>query len=177
MPGPDGILDSLRQEQQSLLEEWLECEPIPAVLKKIQLPPPDGFGIVTHATTLRRFRARKQLERVAEELDLARAHAEPTGASQDIFLKAAERLLATKAFQALSKPEFSAAHFSAAAQWLLRHRELEIRRQELELRRQRLERQFTRDQFNAAVRQARSPTAYQEEIIAEARRELYNSNP
>lgn len=52
---------SLPSLQLQLLS-WLEMFPIAEVVQKVAAPPPDGFGIKTYITSLRRFQARMNNE-------------------------------------------------------------------------------------------------------------------
>ncbi len=66
MPFP-GILDTLSPEQSDQLLTWLEIHPIQTVIELVAAPPPDGFGMKTHVTSLRRFYRRAQSRRMEEE--------------------------------------------------------------------------------------------------------------
>ena len=68
-----GILDSLSPEQREQLMDWLELHPVQKVLELVAAPPPDGFGIKTHITSLRRFHHQAQ---AANQKDLADEHCE-----------------------------------------------------------------------------------------------------
>ena len=59
-----GILDTLAEGQQLQLLSWLEMFPIAEVVQKVAAPPPEGFGIKTYITSLRRFQARMNKRRV-----------------------------------------------------------------------------------------------------------------
>jgi hypothetical protein len=68
-----GILDSLSTAQQEQLVDWLELHPIKTVLEFVAAPPPEGFGIKTHITSMRRFQLRAQAH---NQRDLAECHVE-----------------------------------------------------------------------------------------------------
>ena len=168
MPGPVGILDQLTPEQQSQLIGWLELYPAKIVAEKVAAPPPDGFGIQTHLTSLRRFYARKQRAAAIEILELARAQAAESNTAHE-FGAASARMLAEKAFEFINAPEFRPKHFASIAKWLARLRDQELKSQQLLLAQQRLALERQRSHFNAAVKESQSRTEYQEEKIKDAR--------
>ena len=176
MPGPIGILDQLTPDQQATLLAWIDEGPtMQAVVQKVAAPPPDGFGIQTHVTSLRRFHARQQLKERVADLDLARELAQGQGTGPT-FLAAAETMLAEKAFQFLTEPNFRAGNFAAVSRWFLKVREQELRREELLLERERLAVLQKKARFSAALREASAETEYQEAKIAEARREVFGAD-
>lgn len=68
MPSPTEILDQLPPEQQDELFDLLNNLTMMEVLKTISAPLPSGWGISTHATSLRRFYHRKQFQILRSEL-------------------------------------------------------------------------------------------------------------
>ncbi|MDB6039795.1 MAG: hypothetical protein JWM99_3636 [Verrucomicrobiales bacterium] len=52
------VLSALSAAQQEQLFDWLELYPPKIVLEMVAAPPPDGFGLKTHLTSLRRFHER-----------------------------------------------------------------------------------------------------------------------
>jgi hypothetical protein len=55
MPKQSSILDSLSPEAQEKIIGWLEIDSARLVAERISQPAPEGFGLHTHVTTLRRF--------------------------------------------------------------------------------------------------------------------------
>ena len=86
MPGPTGVLDRLTSEQQDQLLHWLDIYPDKLVLEKVAAPPPDGFGLATHITSLRRFQARKERDASLEILEIARAAAAESASTKNSSL-------------------------------------------------------------------------------------------
>jgi hypothetical protein len=80
-----GILDQLTDGQKSQLITWLETMTLTEVLKKLSAPEPEGFGIHTYITSLRRFQARINREQRAELL----AREPESAAAVDHMLQAA----------------------------------------------------------------------------------------
>lgn len=170
MPSPVGVLDKLTPEQQATLLLSMDSgEPDKAVLRKVSAPPPDGSGIRTHVTSLRRFYARRQLDDRLADLELARAHASAKNGSEALFLNAAENILAETAFEFPTSSDFRPEHFRVVSNWLLKVRDRELRREQVETNRERLALLRKREKFLAAVREAHSRTSHQEQKIAEAR--------
>jgi len=63
-----GILDSLEPEQKDQLMTWMELYEIEQVLEKVAAPPPEGFRIKTHITSLRRFYRREKIRDAQENI-------------------------------------------------------------------------------------------------------------
>jgi hypothetical protein len=98
MPGPIGILDGLSNDQHDQLLTWLELYPTNEVLQMIAAPPPQGFGIQTHITSLRRFQQHAQVNGKEDDVRLAR-RAQMTGEELDLMKRAASSALIQHAFQ------------------------------------------------------------------------------
>ena len=174
MPGPTGVLDRLTSEQQDLLLHWLDIYPDKTVLEKVAAPPPEGFGLATHITSLRRFQARKERDDSLEVLELARTAASESNVTEE-FIAASGRLLAEKAFELISSPGVKPKQFSAVVRWISRLRDQELKSEALRLARQRLSLERRRAQFYAALKEAQSPTEHQEARINEARERLFGT--
>jgi hypothetical protein len=133
-----GILDSLEPEQKEQLMTWLSNLEIAQVLDKVAAPPPEGFGIKTHITSLRRFYQREKIREAQENVNFARAAC--TQASDlEIIHTAAFTALTHRAFESAIAPDLAGSHLPAAAKWLLALQDNEFRREQLQLRRERLE--------------------------------------
>src|SRR5215813_11517353 len=68
-PNPS-VLASLTEEQQEQILAWLETMSPARVAEKIAAPPPDGFGIQTWPTSIRRFYAQRRLKTLSDETAL-----------------------------------------------------------------------------------------------------------
>jgi hypothetical protein len=174
MPGPIGVLDRVSPEQQNQILHWLDIYPDRAVLEKIAAPPPDGFGVATHITSLRRFQARKQRDDATEILELARTAAAESSVTEE-FITASGRLLAEKAFELISAPGVKPKQFAAVARWITRLRDQELKSEALRLARQRLSLERRRAQFHAGLKEAQSPTEHQETLINAARERCFGT--
>lgn len=86
-----GILDTITEGQQLQLLTWLETLPITEVVQKVAATPPDGFGIKTYITSLRRFQARMNREARAELLENLGSGNTSSG-ERHLLLKSAEVL-------------------------------------------------------------------------------------
>src|SRR6188508_3187316 len=98
-----GILDSLEREQKDLLVTWIETLPIKLVLEKICAPPPEGFNIRTHITSLRRFYQRERNAHTRENVDYARG-ATMTANDAELIKQAAADALTHHAFEVATTP-------------------------------------------------------------------------
>src|SRR5687767_7098999 len=136
MPGPTGILDTLTADQKATILLWMETEEDKTVLQKVMAPPPEGFGIRTHITSLRRFFARHQPDERFAELELARTYAAEKNGEQ-VFITATQSILAEKAFQFLTSSDFRPKHFRTVSSWLLKIREQQLRRDQIQIARER----------------------------------------
>jgi hypothetical protein len=53
----DSLTSQISKEQHYLLFDWILHYPIPEVVEKVAAPPPEGFGLKAHPTTLQRLRS------------------------------------------------------------------------------------------------------------------------
>ena len=166
MPFP-GILETLSPEQSDQLLTWIEIHPIQTVLERVAAPPPDGFGMKTHVTSLRRFYRRAQSRLIEEE---AREAGPSPVATQDAAAieHAAVGAMTFHAFQAASCPALSRKDMLGAARWLrgLRAHQLEL--EKIQLARERLAFDRQRLQMLVALKEAASETDYEEDKIQAA---------
>jgi hypothetical protein len=63
------LMQQLTPEQQVQLTLWLHEESVPDVMDKVAAPQPEGFGIRTHLTTLRRIKSQLFSADVSEDLE------------------------------------------------------------------------------------------------------------
>src|SRR5688500_7481031 len=68
-------LDSLTETQRDQLYDLLLDLPTKEVVERIAQPAPEGFGIKTHITTLRRFKDRRWAELAADREESAKRFA------------------------------------------------------------------------------------------------------
>jgi hypothetical protein len=162
-----GILDSLSEDQKDQLYSWIQSMPINEVLDKLAAQPPDGFGIKTYVTSLRRFFQREKLIRDRDNLPLARmAHLN----SEEINLlqAASAATLSQQLFEAISMPDPDRSHLSAASKWLLATKEQELRREKLKLARDRYELDRQKLRLSAAFKQIQCMTGEEAQKIKDA---------
>ncbi|MGV3771793.1 MAG: hypothetical protein ACO1QB_02755 [Verrucomicrobiales bacterium] len=146
MPGPTGILDQLNPEQQEELFELLCSHTTKEVLQKISAPPPEGWGIDTHLTSLRRFYQRKQLEFMKAELeDKSSLHLSAPDAAA--LKKGALAGLTASMFHASRSPQGNPRQMERAFQLFIELEKLEQARERLKLDKERLE--FERAKIHA----------------------------
>jgi hypothetical protein len=162
MAAPVSILEKLSAEDRERLLGWLELHPTRKVVELVAQQPPDGFGLNTHETTLRRFAARHRAQDRTEDLDLARlfalgsaaASAASGGASlpdsPQIMDSATQSLVSDWAFEIASSPRRKLNAFKSLSRWVLKHRELEQREREIKLHTDRLALDREKFEFNAA---------------------------
>lgn len=133
MAKPISALDTLPDDAQAQIIAWLQAESRSKVIERIALPPPNGFGIKTHATTLARFYARYMADDRRDEIELAKLLAPKAAASDDPVPAATKTIAAGWAFQIATKPRRNLSSFKALSRWVLKHRELEQREREVHL--------------------------------------------
>jgi hypothetical protein len=144
-----GILDSLEPEQKDQLVTWIETGNIGQVLEKVAARPPDGFGIKTHITSLRRFYQREKLRDGRDNVALARGGVlNPEELS--LLQTAARTAITQHAFESAIAPDFDGSHLPASAKWLLALEESELRREQLQLRKDQIQLQRDRLELEKA---------------------------
>jgi len=168
MPGPIGILDSLNSEQQDQLITWLELYPVKDVLEIIAAPPPDGFGIRTHITSLRRFQQQAQVGGKDDDLRHAR-RAQLTREELALMKNAASSALIQQAFQLSTVKGAGSKNLEVAAKWLSILQQQELRERQLALAQARMELEKDKIVLSAAIKEAKSLTEHEEAKIKEAR--------
>jgi hypothetical protein len=148
-----GILDSLSDEQKDQLFSWMESLPIDEVLNNVAAPQPDGFGIKTYVTSLRRFYQREKFLRDRDNLPLARM-AHLNSEELGLLQSASNAALTQQLFQLIASPTQGHNHLNAASKWLLATKEQEIRLEKLKLARERFELDRQKLRLSAAFKQA-----------------------
>src|SRR5689334_1039798 len=113
-----GILESLEPEQKDQLMTWIETLDIEQVLEKVAARPPDGFGLKTHITSLRRFYRREKIRDAQDNVALARA-ASLHPNDLELIREAATNALTQHAFDSATAPDLEGSHLPAAAKRLL----------------------------------------------------------
>jgi hypothetical protein len=142
------ILNSLTAAQQAQLFEWAELYPQKVALEKVAAPPPEGFGIKMHLTTLRRFHLRARLfygRQLSEEGSRAGAD-HRRDKPQELTMETVRQA----ALELSSMHRHGPAEFNAVSRWLMRVKESEHRERELELMKERIELEKRKFEFNAA---------------------------
>lgn len=151
------VLNSLTRSEQERLYDWLEMYPPKRVLELVQADAPEGFGIQTHLTTLRRFHARAhdhfQRQLMADTTE-ALANSDPSDeALESLTLRAVRRA----ALELSTTHHNSPTHFNVVARWLAKLKQIEQRDKEmaqrdceLKLAERRLELETKKFEFNAA---------------------------
>jgi hypothetical protein len=175
MPGPIGILDGLSNEQHDQLLTWLELYPINEVLDRLAAPPPDGFNIRTHITSLRRFQQHAQINGKDDDLRLAR-RAQLTQEELQLMKNAASSALIQQAFQLTATKGSGPKNLAAAAKWLSTLQQQELRQRELALAEARLELERQKILLSAAIKEAKSRTQHEESKIKSAREAFVREN-
>jgi hypothetical protein len=155
-------LDKLSAEDRERLLGWLELHPTRKVVEMAAQQPPDGLGLKTHETTLRRFAARHRAQDRAEDFGLARLFALGSAAasaatdsaltsdSPQIMDSATQSLVSDWAFEIASSPRRKLAAFKVLSRWVLKQRELEQREREINLHTSRLALDREKFEFSAA---------------------------
>lgn len=137
MPGPTGILHQLNPEQRALLLSWLDLYPTRQVLDRIAKPPPEGFAIQTHITSLRRFYQYALRDR-KDELKEAALLPAPCEIGPTLQ-RATSALLLRRALSLAGSSEGDGHDFEKACKWLLAFQKQHLLQQQLDLEKQRLE--------------------------------------
>lgn len=135
-PNPSPLA-ALTEDQQQQIISWMDSFPISEVIEMVRREPPEGFGIVTYDTSLRRFYARHKLASRGDILSLAHEFKTQPLDEQplnDATASATRQL----AFEIANSPKIGLKQFKTLSRWVLKHRELEQRDREVRLIEQRL---------------------------------------
>ena len=148
MPRPSSVIDQLPEQDQEKVISWLELHSTREVIEMVAKAPPEGFGLKTHATTLRRFYARHQS--LSHAFDLESAQSCKSNSATSTFREAAETLLNHWAFSVASNPRKSTVAFKALTSWSYRAHEIRQRDALIQISKDRLSLDWQKFQFNAA---------------------------
>src|SRR5688572_29926244 len=116
-------LHALTATQRAQLFDWLEFYPAKQVLDMVAAEPPEGFGIKTHLTALRRFhlRARSHFHsQLAADPQLALERNAVVMHQEQLSLHA----LRQAAVEFSTSQHRSASQFNALAHWIIRLKEI-----------------------------------------------------
>src|SRR5687767_1923410 len=147
-PNPSPLAN-LSIEQKEQLLAWLELHPMREVLEKVAAPAPDGFGIKTYPTTLRRFFARYRVTEPNENSELVNHLLKTVDTSSNVDSATAHSVRQI-AFELSNSPGITAKQFKTLSRWVLRMRDQEHADQHLALARERLALERAKFEFNAA---------------------------
>jgi hypothetical protein len=147
-PNPSPLAN-LSIEQKEQLLAWLELYAMREVLEKVAAPAPDGFGIKTYPTTLRRFFARHRVTEPNENSELANHLLKTVDTSSNVDSATAHSVRQI-AFELSNSPGITAKQFKTLSRWVLRMRDQEHADQHLALARERLALERAKFEFNAA---------------------------
>ena len=167
-----GILDSLEREQKDQLVTWIETLPINLVLEKVASPPPEGFNIRTHITSLRRFYQRERNKETHENVSFARGAVMSTTDLQ-IIREAAVAALTNRAYEVASAPGLDESELSRAARWLTTLQQQEVSLEKLRLSREKLLLEKQKLQLQAAIREAAALTGDDAAMIRKVAENLW----
>jgi hypothetical protein len=131
-------LHTLTEAQLDQLYEWLLETPAREVAQKIALPAPDGFGIQTHVTTLRRFKDRRWAELAADQIESAAQLAGTHPAQQDTLDAGILSALKHHLFQIASSADVTDAQLALLGRWAQRQEKLKLDIQRVQIVRERL---------------------------------------
>jgi len=131
-----GALDNLTEDQRAILLEYMEQLPIQQVLLKVVSPPPNGFGIKTHITSLRRFYQRARREALQHQLAEDASSISPSDLAN--LERAAAGALTHYALETMTLPGTGSTNLAHITKWLIAVRGNEIRADRNAIARERL---------------------------------------
>jgi hypothetical protein len=158
-------LAKLTEDDQKQLVNWLQLHGPKDTIPIVAAPPPEGFGIKTHVTTLRRFYARYKAQELSEDAALASEISTAVKKDNSSFKTVTAATLEQAAFQIATSPNPKLGHFKALVRYVLKSADHEHKRELLSLMNRRLELDIKKFQFNAA-RSALLHLADLQEIVA-----------
>ncbi len=186
----DSFATKLSEKEKDTLYDWLQVESYADVKKKLALPRPEGFGIETHLTSLKRFFRTRTLElrrEAAEELSRR-----TEGGEVRNFSEAAAETLEFVGYD-LASGGGSAANFNDLSRWVGRTQGLDLKagylrvaQEHLALAKEQLALEKKKFEFNAArlalehaaelTAIVKQPSLDDEEKIRRARERLFGPN-
>src|SRR5690606_19865224 len=122
------------ETQHQQLLAWLEEFSTAEVVRLVRRDPPDGFGLVVHATTLARWFARHKASLRPADLQLA-SEIVALDSDSPAFDQATVATLRHLAFELSNSPRLSAKQFKTLSRWVLKLRDQEHQAQALALSR------------------------------------------
>jgi hypothetical protein len=147
-----GILDQLSPEQQEQLIDWIESFTAKEVLEKVAAPEPEGFGIKTHATSLRRFYDKWHASQKTEDLQSAFHQLE--GTDDPMLSKGISSALTRQAFRTVTGPKRAQMTLDQATKWIITMEKQQLREKELELAKRRLDLEEKKAAWTAMIQSA-----------------------
>ena len=147
---PRSPLASLSEQDQAKLVSWLDLHRTEDVIAMVAAPPPEGFGIETHITTLRRFYVRYQNQHRKEDSDLAAEIVTSMEPYRRQFHQATLTTIEKIAFDLATSPKPRITQFKALSRWLTKMADQDQKLHCLELARERLNLEKMKFEFNSA---------------------------
>jgi hypothetical protein len=179
-------LSDLSQEDQAKLISWLERNTPAKVVEMVAAPRPEGFGINTHITTLRRFFARYTHHYRKEDYELAKELSSTPPSEEANLRKATIATLEKMAFDMAITPKGKLNQFKALAKWCMKLSDQEqklammnITREKLALDRQKFELNVARAallHFKPLEKIAGDPSLDDEDKIRAARTVMFGQS-
>src|SRR5688572_31508394 len=136
-------LDQLTNDQRDQLYDLLTDLPTKEVVERIAQPAPEGFGIKTHITTLRRFKNRYWAELAADREDSAKRFANSTSSTPENGDKLAvldtgiQIAIRHHMFERVSCASITDDQLSMVSRWTHRQEKLKLEVQRVQIARER----------------------------------------
>src|SRR5687768_16947977 len=152
-------LDSLTNDQRATVYDWLVDLPTKQVVERIAQPAPEGFGIKTHITTLRRFKDRYWAELAADREESAKRFANSTGTTPENSDKLAildtgiQVAIRHHMFERVSCASITDDQLSLVSRWSHRQEKLKLEIQRVQIARERC----AQNQLRLQLLASRSP--------------------
>ena len=166
-------LDQLTNEQLDQLYDWLLDMPTKQVVEKVALPAPEGFGIKTHVTTLRRFKDRRWAELAADRIQTATQLAGITTNQHDTLDTGIQVAIKHHMFERASASNITNDQLTLVSRWSHRQEKLKLEIQRVQIARDRCAQNNLRLQLLARSRNlsfsggtsSKSPTSTSRDAI------------
>jgi hypothetical protein len=143
-------LAELSKEDHATLITWLERNPVKDVINMVARPKPEGFGIKTHITTLRRFYARYEQQQRQEDYELAKELSKTPPLEAAAIREATIVTLQKRAFDMAITPNAKLGQFKALTKWCTKLCDHEHRAEMINITKEKLALDRTKFEFNAA---------------------------
>ena len=133
------MLENLTNEQLDQVYDWLLDMPTKQVVEKVALPAPEGFGITTHVTTLRRFKEKRWAELAADRIQAATQLAGTANQPSQLETLDTGIQVAIKhhMFQRVSSPNITDDQLAIVSRWSHRQEKLKLEIQRVQIARER----------------------------------------